>query len=113
MLPVSTCVVSSQNIHNNNGVCVATANQILAAVSTQADPEMALQVAAAGQPTGSENGEVSGHLTSEEPIGAGAPGPDQNQGGGSHIGHHHHKPMDIGVAIQTKKSIIFDLIVTR
>ena len=27
MLPVSTCVVSSQNIHNNNGVCVATANQ--------------------------------------------------------------------------------------
>ena len=75
-------------------MCMATANQILAAVGTGADPEMALQVAAAGQPTASENVEVSGHLTSKEPIGAGAPGPDQNQGDGSHIGHHHHKPMD-------------------
>ena len=70
MLPMSTCVVSSQNIHNNNGVCVATANQILAAVGTQAGPEMALLVGAAGQPTGSENGEISGHMTSDEPIGA-------------------------------------------
>ena len=94
MLPVSTCVVSSQNMHNNNGVCVATANQILAAVGTQAGPEMALQVGAAGQPTGSENGEIWGHVTNEEPIGAGAPGPDQNQGNSSHIGQDHHKPMD-------------------
>ena len=54
-IPVPTCV-PSQNIHNNNGVFVATANQILAAVGSQADPEMALQVAAAGQPTGSEIG---------------------------------------------------------
>ena len=73
MLPVSTCVVSSQNIHNNNGVCVATANQILAAVGTQADPEMALQVAAAGQQTGCGTGNRFGHRISAQPTRAGAP----------------------------------------
>jgi hypothetical protein len=91
---VSASVVTSQSIHNNKGVCAATANQTLAVMGTRVDPEMALQSAAASQSIGSKDGETSGHLTSEEPIRARAPGPDQNQGDSSHIGQDHQKPLD-------------------
>ena len=94
----SACVVQPGNTDNNNGVCVATANQTLAAVGTEADPEMALQVgvcvATASQPTGSEIGTTSGHITSAEPIRDEAPVPDQNREGGSHVGQQQQKPMD-------------------
>ena len=57
--PVSASMVTMPNIHNNNGVCAATVNQTLALIGTWADPQMALQSAAAGQPTGREDGETS------------------------------------------------------
>ena len=92
--PVSASVVTMPNIHNNNGVCAATANQTLALTDTWADPQMALQSAAAGQPMGREDVETSGQLTSEEPIRARKPGPDQNQEDSSHIGEEQQKPSD-------------------
>ena len=40
-VPIS--VSGGSNIHNNNGVCMATPNQIMAISGTRADPYMALQ----------------------------------------------------------------------
>jgi hypothetical protein len=88
-IPLLTCV-PSQNIHNNNCVCVATA----AAVGSQAVPEMALQVAAAGQQTGCGTGNRFGHRISAQPIRAGAPRPAQNREGGNNIGQQQQKPLD-------------------
>ena len=45
---------SSRNKDNNNGVYSATAEQTLASTSTGADPEMAVQSAAAGRPMATE-----------------------------------------------------------
>ena len=46
---VSSMEPGELNKHNNNGVCTATPNPILTRSGTRADPEMALQSAAAGQ----------------------------------------------------------------
>ena len=92
--PVSASMVTMPNIQNNNAVCVATVNQTLDSIGTWADPQMAVQSAAASQPIGRENGGTSGHLTSEEPIRARKPGPDQNQEDSSHIGEEQQKPSD-------------------
>ena len=65
-----------KNKYNNNGVCMATANPILTRSSTRADPEMAVQSAAAGRPMATEGLKLSGHMTTEEPTG----GENQNLG---------------------------------
>ena len=74
-----------QNKYNNNGVCIATANPILTRSSTRADPEMAVQSAAAGRPIATEGLELSGHMTTEEPIGSNKPKLDQNMRDSSHL----------------------------
>ena len=74
-----------RNKHNNNGVYLATANQTLTRTSTQADPEMAVQSAAAGRPIATEGLELSGHMTTEEPIGREKPKLDQNMRDRSHF----------------------------
>jgi hypothetical protein len=73
------------NKHNNNGVCTATPNQILTRSGTRADPEIALQSAAASQPTVTEGLDLSGHMTTEEPIGSNKPKTDQNLRDSSHL----------------------------
>ena len=82
---------------NNSGMCVAAANQTLAA-GTVAYPEMALQVgvsvATAGQPTGSEIEVRSGHMTGAEPMRDEALDPDQDREGSSHFGQDHQNLMD-------------------
>ena len=74
-----------RNKYNNNGVYLATANQTLTRTSTQADPEMAVQSAAAGRPIATEGLELSGHMTTEEPIGREKPKLDQNMRDSSHL----------------------------
>ena len=74
-----------RNKYNNNGVYMATANQTLTSTSTRADPEMAVQSAAAGRPIATEGLELSGHMTTEEPIGREKPNFDQNMRDSSHL----------------------------
>ena len=74
-----------KNKYNNNGVYMATANQTLTRTSTQADPEMAVQSAPAGRPIATEGCELSGHMTTEEPMGREKPNFDQNMRDSSHL----------------------------
>ena len=73
------------NKYNNNGVYLATANQTLPRSSSQADPEMAVQSVAAGRPIVTEGCELSGHMTTEEPMGREKPNFDQNMRDSSHL----------------------------
>ena len=94
--PVPATMLKMSHKDNNNAVCSAPG-------STQADPEMALQSAVAGQqiitggqPTGREAGGLASHVTSAQPIRAEPPVPDQKQGDRGHlrIGNQDQKPMD-------------------
>ena len=82
---VSSMRPGELNKHNNNGVCTATPNPILKRSGTRADPEMALQSAAAGQPIVTEGLDLSGHMTTEKPIESNKPKTDQNLRDSSHL----------------------------
>jgi hypothetical protein len=73
------------NKHNNNAVYPATTEQLLTDNSTRQPPEMAVQSGAGDRPIATEDVQLSGHMTTEEPIGGEKLNQGQNMRESSHL----------------------------
>ena len=72
-------------MHNNNAVYPATGEQLLTGNSTRQYPEMAVQSGAGDRPIAAEDSQLSGHMTTEEPIGGEKLDRGQNMRESSHL----------------------------